>query len=58
MLYAITKDGIAKPIYVNFPDSDHLGNLILNPDQYHAYLHEHGFAHSHDEVCAGCEECS
>lgn len=58
MLYAFTKDGIAKPILVNIPYSDMLGNLVLDPELYHNYLHENGYEHMHDEMCDGCETCT
>lgn len=58
MLYAVVKGGIAKPILVNIPYSDALGNLVLDPEVYHNYLHENGFEHSHVEECCNCEGCA
>lgn len=58
MLYAVSKDGIAKPILVNIPFSDAFGNLILDPELWHNYMHENGFEHSHGEECCECEGCS
>lgn len=58
MLYAVVKGGIAKPILVNIPYSDMLGNLVLDPEVYHNYLHENGFEHSHGEECCNCEGCA